>query len=106
MSKQIVIVIKGDTNDADYVYSITNLSPEVYANIQERFERIVDIVECNNGIWPTSEYADTTLEDEYGKLLSAEDIEWFDQYVPHGEHGIHTIDSVNILFVEYEEKLL
>lgn len=82
------LVITADTNDADYVTATCKLTAEQI----EELKPILEAVKLKRGKWETGDIGDST--DEYKDLLTDKQIEWLDDLVPYGEHGIHTIESV------------
>ena len=104
-----LLIIKADTNDADYITGICEIQPEDEQLIRKvagvlRTESKKGCAGSHN--WETSEYGDERPEDMYEDVLTQDEIETFDGYVPYGEHGIHTIDSIRILEVTSDEKLI
>lgn len=94
--------VKADTNDADYITSRIRILDEQIAELEPIFTAINNCKSNYN--WGSGEYCD---EDEhpyvvYQGILTEDQIDLFDQYVPHGEHGVHSIESVNILIVQEE----
>lgn len=105
-----VIVVIADTNDADYVSSIIkeNKQPSYFSpkNLT-RFKRIVEVVKKEDRHnWDNSEFGGTTPKIMYEEVLTEDDIDFFEEYLPYGEYGIHTIKSVEIYTVISEEVLL
>lgn len=90
-NEQWELVIKADTNDADYVYSSEVLDNDglkralaLFGKIKEKYGR-----HFNN--WENGDIGDPRiLYPEWPE----EDIEFIEDLVPHGEYGIHTIESV------------
>jgi hypothetical protein len=106
------IIIKADTNDADYVQKKSLITDK---QIEEEVLPIVKAIKDFNKMhqrgsgeynWPNSEYRNETVEETYKDILTEEQIGIFDNYVPRGEYGIHTIESIEILTVVEELKLL
>ena len=91
-----LLIIKADHNDGDYLHSINEVSDADIQEILPVIEAIKEFGKSHN--YNTSEYRDDepTASDEYGHL---EGFDLFDDYVPHGEYGIHTIKSIDILTV-------
>lgn len=112
MSKMLLIV-EADTNDADYITRIT----EVDLKIVEALTPVFDAIKAfqpyaisteNNGAWthdsnwPIGDCRRVDLGEKspaeiYG--LDDETVEFFEEFVPFGEYGIHTITSVRVLVV-------
>ncbi len=111
------IIIKADTNDADYVTKKSDISDEDLENIKDIVKAIRGSKRNHN--WPDGEYNEETLADlypnfyeldrneEYPEILAKTvTAEKFRNFVPHGEYGVHTIESIEILEVANEIKLL
>lgn len=70
------------------------------------------IKECNIGYnfmlgeTVNKEAGDIEAEEYYKDKVSQHVYNLFQSFVPYGEYGIHTIESIEILNVESEEKLL
>lgn len=107
------ITIKGDTNDADYITSQNEITDEEIELIRPVVQAINDY-DNNKTIkyqkwnwWTIYEDADRPAPQQLyvdtGKC-SQEALDYFSDLCPHGEDGIHSIDSVEIITVL--EKLL
>jgi hypothetical protein len=107
-----LLIITADTNDADYI------TQQIYIKDEKELaeiKRILSIIKTktnqlvkkgpNRHNWPTSDYSQDTVGALYKGKLNEGEIEWFNQYVPYGEFGIHTIVSAIMYHVEKEEKL-
>lgn len=97
-----VLIIKADTNDADYVHRITEVTPETI----EELIPVIEAVKAKDGQWPRGEYADGDPEEIYEGILTPEQIDNFGGFCPYGEHGIHTIASIKVLTVVEEKRYL
>lgn len=118
------IVIKADTNDGDYVsekseitdYQIEQIKPLIEAI--KNFQPYVGYTKRNNDPWthshnfPIGELVRDDLGEKdaweyYGSQgFSEELLEIFYEFLPSSEFGIHTIESIGILIVQDEIKLL
>jgi hypothetical protein len=114
------IVIVADTNDGDYVSKISNIDDETLELIKPLIEKIKklepyigekpDYWQCkHSNNFPTGDccredLGEKTIYELYGDTDIVHIFE--DEFVPHGEYGIHTIKSVTILEVINEEILL
>lgn len=104
-------IITADTNDADYITEITELQTD---SDKSRFINIVSILKqyskksYGSGIiWDNSDYnSEDPPEKMYEALLTEEDFNFFNHFIPYGEVGIHTIKCIKIQEVSNEEKLL
>ena len=104
MTTKTILWIKADTNDADYITSersVTDSDLEV-------IRKVCKVIKENSGPhdikWETGEIGNPY--DTWGKLLTELEIEIFDNYVPYGEYGIHTIEAVELHKVEVLEKFV
>ncbi len=99
-----VVIICADTNDGDYIYSVDNIPDDDF----KRFKKIANIVKShgNDNNWENSEYGDIPPSEMYKGTLTEDDIEFFEEFLPYGEFGIHTIESIRVLQVIQEEKII
>ena len=86
------IVITADTNDGDYVTKISDITSEDLKRFTPLISEIAKRV--NNHNWVTSEYGDDEDRPENMYSQFAELVEEFREFVPHGEDGVHTIESI------------
>lgn len=97
-----LIVVKGDTNDADYVTKVSVID-------EEKLDRFLPLIKAINEFprnpryggrhnWPSSDYANETVSEVYSDF-DEELLEDFSYYVPRGEYGIHSIEGISILEV-------
>lgn len=120
-----VIVIKADTNDADYVTSETKVADyeeygEDVVGMVKRVAEAIRIVTAqrkaksptgyiNFHNWDTGCFRSDSESpsDVYAGLLSDDDIEFFNDIAPAGHgYGIHTIASIRIVEITDEERVL
>lgn len=100
---QKYIIVKADTNDADYITKKSKITDEQIKKIKH----ITKIISKNDNSWGKGEVGyNDKFEDRYKDLLSEEEMNLFENFTPFGEWGIHSIESVEILEVTNEEKLL
>ena len=117
MNKYLVI-FRGDTNDADYLYNHEEVGPLTLNRLQNIINKLVSFSldkepeeyefrkKCRDFSWPTSEYADGTVSTFYeGAGINSADLEWLDDYMPYGEFGIHT-GQVSYYMLACEERVL
>ncbi len=101
---KLYLEVVGDTNDADYISERTEITEDQLELIKPVIKAIKNSKIRHN--WATSEYAREPHPSEmYKDVVTEDQIEEFEQYVPHGEHGIHTIKSITLLQAE-ETKLI
>ena len=97
------IIITADTNDADYVTKKSEITDEQMELIKPMIEAIKNCEEEHN--YETQDcISETEGADEIYKNVPGFDL--FDRFVPSNEYGIHTIESVEILEVSNEYKLI
>lgn len=98
------LYIEGDTNDGDYIGRLREIN-EIDI---PRIKKVTDAIKNNPEIeWSVHEYTDETYEDFIEKgLVSEEDADFFNGFIPYGETGVHTIEKINLIKVESEEDLL
>lgn len=98
---QKYIIIRADTNDGDYVTNKSKIDDDKL----ELLKPILEVIKSKNGRYETGEMGD--VRDTYSnEELSDEQIDLFENYRPNGEYGIHTIESVEVLTVIEEVRLL
>jgi hypothetical protein len=107
MSK-LYLSVRADTNDADYVSSFREITPELLEKIKPI---LTEIKNCKNVYnFPTGDHAigEVHAEEMYVKDrgVSQHVFNAFSGYVPSAEFGIHTIDKVIVYEVASEEKLI
>ena len=107
--KKLMIVV-GDCNDADFLTEISDITGLNEEDLT-RLKRITSLIKerTDNEMadnWNTREMDEETPESVYGDKLSEEDIEFFEGFIPHGEFGIHSIDSIMIYTIESEEQVI
>ena len=107
MSK--IAIIKADFNDGDYVTEIITINDEEETFIRKVSAEISKIGEYKEN-WLTSEYChdkDIPPHIMYKDALTEDEILRFDEeFVPYGEHGVHTIKSIKIYEILSEEELV
>jgi hypothetical protein len=86
------IVIVADTNDADYITKISNITPGELERFTPLIAEIAKKVKHYN--WDTSVYGDDEDRPEIMYSQFADLVEEFGEFVPNGEGGVHTIESI------------
>lgn len=104
------LVITADTNDADYITSTNTVTMAEIEAIMPVIEAIkqfnANVKEWNDRHnWPTSEYADSSPEELYPDL-DEDLLNKFGDYVPYGENGVHTIESIEYYPLPEKTKLI
>lgn len=98
--------VTADTNDADYVTSTQTVS-------QNQIDGMLPIIEMiknykgHNYNWCIGDIArkGEGPKDIYPELTE-EAFEWFSDFLPYGEYGIHTIESIEYYPLPEKVKLL
>lgn len=99
--KKYEITIIVDTNDGD---SATQIS-EISKLDLDMFRPLIAAIKANNYEFETLEQQETPLHEVY-PYFSEKLIDKFSDYVPTGEHGSHTIESIEICPLVKKERLL
>lgn len=98
------LIVTADTNDGDYVTDKSEITEEQILIIQN-----VCKVLKKDPSWGTMDMEDRRNSPERfvksGKLTQ-EEVDTMHEFCPSGEYGIHTIESVEIIEVINEVKLL
>lgn len=94
------ILIKADTNDADYISNKTEINDEEL----ELLRPIISVLKSQpkSYNWVSSVYGnEAPPEEQYVQsgLLTEDQVDLFGDYVPYGEYGVHTIESIEIIQV-------
>jgi hypothetical protein len=101
------IVIKADTNDADYITETSDIT-------EKQLERIKPIIkEIKTGgkreryghNFPNGEYQGAHVRELY-EHVNQKDLDFFIDLCPYGEYGIHTIESIYLYPKPTKKKLL
>jgi hypothetical protein len=106
IKKQYLVIVKADTNDGDYISDTKEYGEAEYLEIKERLARILPIVKKQGGKWEKSEMGNSASEYVRKRLLTEEDADWFDDFTPNGEYGIHTVESVTVYEIVGKQELL
>lgn len=107
-----LLIIKADTNDADYIHEIIPVEGFVEESLPVIIKVAAAIKEYNAANayghnWDVSEYSRNKSPQEiYKGKLTEEEIEIFQEICPHGHDGIHTINSITIYTITNEQQLL
>ena len=104
MTTKTILWIKADTNDADYITSENSVNE----GDLEVIRKVCKVIKENSGLhsikWETGEIGNP--HETWGKLLTDFEIEIFDDYIPYGEYGIHTVEAVELRKIEVLEKFI
>ena len=86
------VVVVGDTNDADYITATNKTSMKM---IEEVIKPAAELLKTVHGRVPWSEYnSDRNTNDIFEENEELFDI-FQEFFAPHGEHGIHTVESIH-----------
>ena len=107
---KMFLLIKADTNDADYIYSKEEITPEEVDQIRPMVEAIKNFkpyttnIDGHNWTHDHNFPIDDCLREDLGEI-SAEELyknipgfEIFSDLIPHTEYGIHTIESIETVY--------
>ena len=114
------IIIKADTNDADYITSINSITEETLAKITPLIQAIKDfkpyITMSPSGLkhnhssnYPYGECVRKDLGEKSPKELYKFDdeiFELFEELLPYDECGLHKIESIYVCPLVEKQKLL
>lgn len=105
---KLLLVIKADENDADYVTKQTWLRDSSLIPLIGKVAAAV--LKCDGQYnWLIGEVKRPEEKgpgEMYDGILTREEITTFSQYVPDGQYGIHTITSIEIHEIVNTIKLL
>lgn len=108
MEMERFLLIKADTNDGDYISEKSKISDVNLEKVREIVKALRESNKVGQGYrrrirWETGECGNPYEYATKG-ILTMDEIEFFNDFLPHGEHGIHTIESIEIVY--QGEKLL
>lgn len=102
-----ILIVTADYDDGDYVSEVTEVGDDFD---YERLKKVCEAIKTQEGYdsWPTCDMENNrdSKEDIYADLLTEEDIDWFDSYVPNAPHGVHTVTDITIYQYDKKEILL
>lgn len=106
--KEYLVIVKGDTNDADFIYKSTELSEEEYSKIKDTLFKVSKLVNEVKGHNWGNEYSDDSPESLYVEtgLCTEEELEVFQDLCPYGEYGVHTIYDVVVYSISERLELV
>lgn len=109
-----VLYVQADTNDADYVVAEHPVTDEEV----QRIVKIVDKLMRSQSARKDRPYDKTELNWENGErgnsagdyvdegILTLDEAELFENYLPYGEYGIHTVKTIEVREVEVLQKVV
>lgn len=110
MKPKMLLVVRGDHNDADWITKVTPISEKAFNRFMPLFEAIKNFKsykgKSSSGIdfnhssnWPVGEYGhrgdlgEKSIAELYGELAD----EFDEEYVPHADGNIHTIHEIYVV---------
>jgi len=97
------ILIVADTNDGDYVTGINVIDEKQL----EKLKPIIQAIKKKNGRYEFGELSSLGWENPTDQFdFSEEQFELLHEFLPTGEYGVHTIESVDIYPVPKKQRLL
>lgn len=107
MKTKTKVIITADTNDADYVTSEYEVNGQEALDFIKKVASVIKITKAQYN-WSTSEYGygNPSPGSLYSSLLTQHEIEKFNDLVPYGEYGIHSIVSIRIVKIVEDKELL
>jgi hypothetical protein len=101
-----LLIITADANDADYIHSQIEIENEADLERVSRILKVIKKARPENVLLAMSWLNWYRPENIYKDLLSADDIQWFDEnFVPQGENGIHSITRAVLYEISNETRL-
>ena len=88
---EYTLFIKADWNDADYITEVIVVD-EKTLKLVKKICKIIGKEKRHN--WPVYERSKMFPQEKYEGLLTEEEIDEFEELIPHCEYGIHTIDEI------------
>ena len=105
-----MVLVDGDTNDGDNIHKLTKIhfkDEGTYIPLIKKVgEAIKNVSSTHSNNWPNNQYSVGSHEELYDGILTEEEIETFNSFVPHGEYGVHTIDSIRLIKYVEDKKIL
>lgn len=110
-TKAFKLIVRADHNDADYMEDSSPITQKQLDKFLPLIKAIKKITKKQSHNWPRGEYCcredlgEPTVEEiysQFSKKLIAE----FEEFIPTSEGNIHTIESITLLEIEKETKLL
>lgn len=98
-----MIYIEGDINDGDYISKLSLITDKQLKELLLIIKVIDEHEEHHN--W-SNEYSAACVSDIYEDKLTEKQIDIINEYIPYGQHGVHTITSISILDVAKEKLML
>ena len=103
--KYFQIEIEVDTNDADYITNVSKISEDHLNKLRPLLKEIKERKDGYN--FQIGEYADEDSAKYYGGTPEKDEaVEIFLDFAPYGEHGFHTVESVEVTPWVEKEKLI
>jgi len=107
MANKKYIIITADTNDGDYVKERTLVTDAKLKKLEPIIKAIKEYEGHHN--WETQDMEDDATPDILyvrTKKLTKKQVEFFEEFIPNSEYGIHTIVDIELIEVVSEKKLM
>lgn len=106
-----ILVVTADTNDGDYITENHVISDEdltEFISILKKLLRQTDYHgnETKFIEWETGDIGETYVTLVEDGIITQEESNFFYDYIPSGEHGVHTITNIKVLKVTEEIEIL
>lgn len=98
-----VLYMKADTNDADYISKETDLGDYTDGQVGRIRELCRIVMQQIGHNWPFIDGDWESVVELYKDTIPEADLEFFDEFVPFDEFGVHTIEAIEIHMVEVLE---
>lgn len=92
------LLVKADSNDGDYLYELSVISEEELIEFKNLFSKLQKNIYGRIN-WGRYDLLEPSNDPRiiYKDILTEDDIEFIEDYIPSGEYGIHTIESVKVI---------
>lgn len=98
------LYVAADTNDADYVYRMSDITDEEIEKFKPIIEAVKKTTPRHN--WPDNEWDNEIYVDLYPEFDEDLLVEFRERFVPYWEYGIHTIKFIEVLEIDTITRLL
>lgn len=103
--KDYLLIIEADTDDGDYITQTVYLSAHKVRFLEPILKKVSAALATryNDYNWSNGGHREIANPKEiYKDLLKEEEIAEFENYVPYGQYGIHTITSIKLIKIFFE----
>jgi len=88
---EYTLFIEADWNDADYITEVITVD-EKTLNLVKKVCKVIGKEKRHN--WPLHERSEILPKEKYKDFLTEDEIDEFEELVPHGDPGIHSIVEI------------